>query len=180
MGGIVTEAPDIDNIQRNIERARQNYADAMNALRNLAPSTVKLETVIEAADEFGSEHALRLLKENHTRFGWSSSLDSSTADRLDEALATLMERTQRLDELFAERENFLCAADPTRLRRYCIDARECVIDPISNTVTFMDDPKRAYRLQEVKTEDSVVLDAHRDQRRLGDRQDPDRENEPKF
>lgn len=176
----MTEAPDIDNIQRNIERARQDYADALNALRSLAPSTVKLEAVIEASDEFGTEHALQLVQEDPTRFGLVFPIDASAADRLNEALATLMERTQTLDELFAEREDLLCAADPTRLRRYCIDARECVVDPISNTVTFLDDPQRAYRLQPVKTEDSVVLDARRHERRLDDRDDPERENEPRF
>ncbi len=176
----MTEAPDIDNIQLNIERARQNYVDAMNALRRLAPSTIKIEALAEAADEFGSEHALRLVQEDPTRFGLVFPIDASAVDRLNEALITIMERTQTLDELFAEREDLLCAADPTRLRRYCIDARECVVDPISNTVTFLDDPTRAYRLEPVKTEDSIALEGRRHERRFNDREDPDRENEPRF
>lgn len=155
LSGIVTEAPDIDNIQRNIDRARQNYASAFSLLQKTAPARVSLPNLTEAAEEFGAQHAVWMLQDNPSRFGLQSPLTPAEAQRLTDVLATLNERTEVLDELFAQRENILCAADPTRLRRYCIEARECVIDPFSDKLTFLDDPERAYPLQPVQTQDSV-------------------------
>lgn len=176
MGIIVADDPDINNIQQNIDRARQNYALALQQVHERVPSGVDLSRLIEFNEEFGTEHTMRLLEENPRRFGLSGELEADAAESLADVLSTLNHRTETLDSLFAKREDILCAADPTRMRRYCIDGRETMIDAVSGTLIFVDAPERGYPLQPVMTKDALQLD-RRDYRR----EEPDyKDDEPSY
>ena len=71
-----------------------------------------------------------------------------------ERTARERDKAERVSQLLIE---LLVEADPTRHRHYCIDGRECVIDPVANTLTFTDNPDRAYKLLPVVTKDSDAI-----------------------
>lgn len=168
---ILIDDRDINNIQLQIDRARQNYASAVNLVRAAAPPRVKRDILTEVCEEFGPDQALSLLQESPSRFGLTKPLDERAAKQLTVALTNLMDCTETLDKLYASREHILCAADPTRHRHYCIDGRESIIDPVANTLIFVDAPEHAYSLLPVATKDSAALD--KDEK--GPDLDPERE-----
>ena len=155
---IVNDDEDINNLQLQIDRARQNYASATDLVRHSTPPRIDRAMLTEATEEFSPEFAVARLQESPARFGLKERMSDAAAKKLTVALTNLMERIETLDELFSQREDILCAADPTRNRRYCIDGRECVIDPVANTLTFTDNPERAYKLLPVVTKDSAARD----------------------
>ncbi|ODA66047.1 hypothetical protein A7A08_03061 [Methyloligella halotolerans] len=171
---------DINNLQSQIDLARQDYASAVNHVLSVSPSDINRAVLIEVCDEFGVEFAVARMQESPGGFGLKRPVSESEAKEVTAALDELMQRTELLDELYARREDILCAADPTRQRRYCIDARECVIDPISDTLTFLDDPGRGYRLESVMTKDAQELESRSLEPGTGsyEREHPD--DEPRF
>ncbi|MCB0324012.1 MAG: hypothetical protein KDD69_10575 [Bdellovibrionales bacterium] len=144
---------DINNLQLQIDRARQNYANAVNLVRQSTPPRTDRAMLTEATEEFSPEFAVAPLQESLARFGLKERMSDAAAKRLTVTLTNLMELTETLDKLYFEREDILCKADPTRHRHYCIDSRECVIDPVANTVAFTDSPSRAYKFLPVITKD---------------------------
>ncbi len=148
---------DINHLQLQIDRARQNYASAVSLVRTATPARTDRVMLTEACEEFGPEFAVARLQESPARFGLKSPISPAAAKQLTVALTNLMDRTETLDKLYSEREDILCKADPTRHRHYCIDGRECVIDPVANTLTFTDNPDRAYKLLPVVTKDSDAI-----------------------
>ncbi|MCA9091619.1 MAG: hypothetical protein KDA90_23650, partial [Planctomycetaceae bacterium] len=121
---------DINNLQLQIDRARQNYANAVNLVRQSTPPRTNRAMLTEATEEFDPEFAVARLQESPSGFDLKERISDAAAKKLTVALTNLMDRTETLDKLYSEREDILCAADPTRNRRYCIDGRECVIDPV--------------------------------------------------
>ena len=144
---------DIDRVNRltqQIDEARRDYVQTLSALKAALPPDSNPMPLVSCAEEFGPEHAMMLLAENPRRFGIVHF--SPTAERvIGVTLAAHMRATEALDLAFAERENILCRMDPKRVRRYCLDNRECEIDAKAGTLRFLDAPDKVYTIAPVGT-----------------------------
>ena len=136
----------VAKLTAEVEEARRAYVSTLASLKTSLPPGTNPVKLIEAAEEFGADHAIVLFEENPARYG----IAPMSAPALNVAAAMLaahMRATEALDLAFSAREDLLCLMDPKRLRRYCLDNRECEIDPKANTLRFLDQPDRIYRLE---------------------------------
>jgi hypothetical protein len=122
-----------------IDGARQRYVDARDAVTAaLAPlfshPIDAADALLDVAEEFGSDHAVDVLQSDRATLGdvveaFGAALHPDAAETVRNATETVLEARDGLDNLVAERERRLRAADPSRAQRISFAGRDYAVDP---------------------------------------------------
>lgn len=147
---------DLATLQERIETGRRVYLDARASVAAALAAVFQnpddaADALLDAAEEFGSEHAVALLQSDQTAL--SASLDEyrgglspEIADTIEKATETVLEARDELDLMTAERETRLSAEEPHRMRSVHVDGREFEIDAKANAIRATNDPTESYAL----------------------------------
>lgn len=148
---------DLHELQTQINHAREEYAKAVGHLRSVAPKYTHFENLVEHAEEFGPDHTIILMHSSPARFGLQNEPTEKEQLAVADALHKLMKVTDTLDLHTSHREDILSAKNPSRQRVYALEARECVFDDKTKTLTFLDSPNRSYRISPVTTDERAPV-----------------------
>jgi hypothetical protein len=148
---------DLKDIARSYEATLRNSRGLRQkleaALGPHAPAPDAVERILACVEEFGVESALRRLGTAPDQFGVR--LPAEAQREIAPLLRSLADGNGRLDQLIAQREQKLRAADPKRLPVYQSQGREFEVDAKRGTMTYLDAPAQPVplALQAVHTKD---------------------------
>jgi hypothetical protein len=134
--------PDVSDLQNAIATARAAYLEARKTLDiTLAGHKISgqgTDELLAIAEEYGPHNVFALLARKPSPL--EIVLPATAETTLTPLLTRTVDADYALGSLLAKRENMLCAADPTRQRRYNLQGREFIFDVTKGTMTFLDDP----------------------------------------
>jgi hypothetical protein len=140
---------DAKALQREVDKTRREFLEQRRRLGNVVTDEDLANHLVAHTEEVGAEQTLlRLMREPKAfRVDADSPLlgDQSRAV-LHNLLDSVVDAMWDLDLAVSAREKVLCAADPTRKRRYSLNGREFTFDAEKKTMTYVDTPDKVERL----------------------------------
>lgn len=141
---------DAGALQARIDVARRGYRDARDGIVPavaglLAHPEAAADALLEAAEEFGAEHAVETLRADTAGFGDrrdETPISEEAAQYLTEAIEAMLEVRDQLDRLTGERERRRLAADPSHARVVNVDGRE--FEVVAEELRSVDTPAESH------------------------------------
>ena len=121
---------EIDELRRHFE---QGFGELVLALPFNGTNLVG-RAILAACEEFGIDKTLERVAKNPANFSLSAALPST----IEPLLVTLLDQSQTLDLLIAERESLLSDKNPYHQQRYSMQGREFVLNFKAQQIVYQD------------------------------------------
>lgn len=147
----MTDAPDVTELNAQLEETRTNFRLSQDALRS-ALGVAKAahgadEILLSHANEFGVAETLRLATADPASFDFDAAPSPGSLAALKPALEKALGHLKRMEAIVSMRENIFQKIDPKHSRVYTWLGREFIVLPEQRALKYLDTGKvEAYGL----------------------------------